>query len=176
MKTTFIYGLKDPVTNIIRYIGKTNNLKQRLKAHLNPARYKPTHKFNWIKKLREKGLKPTIEIIEEVDIKVWHEKEKYWILFYKNNNLVNCKEGGEGLTFANNTSFKKGHKSWNEGKGNIKICIICHKEFKSAKSAKKKSCSKECASIVRRDATKNTQFKKGTTPWNKNLKYEHNKK
>ena len=58
METTFIYGLVDPRTDEIRYIGKANDIRQRLKNHLNPARYRPTHKFNWIRKLRRLNMKP----------------------------------------------------------------------------------------------------------------------
>ena len=47
----YIYTLSHPITKEVRYVGKTKNPKQRLRAHTNPARYRPTHKFNWIKKL-----------------------------------------------------------------------------------------------------------------------------
>ena len=74
------------------------------------------------------------------------------------------------------TSFKKGSKSWNEGKGNIKKCIICGAEFKSSPAAKKKSCSKKCASVVRRDAQNSGKFVKGRVPWNKGKNYKHETK
>ena len=114
MKTTFIYKLIDPETNQVRYIGKSNDPKQRLKAHYNKARYKPTHKFNWIKTLKDRGIRPIMEIIEEVSIEIWKEREKYWIMFYLEQgfSLTNCTTGGDGLTFGNQTSFKKGHKVW----------------------------------------------------------------
>jgi group I intron endonuclease len=110
MKTTFIYALIDPRDGQIRYIGKTNNTKQRLQNHCNPARYQKTHKFNWIKLLRSKGLKPQIKVIEEIPVSQWKKREKYWIYYFKKQGckLVNTCGGGEGLTFANKTSFKKG--------------------------------------------------------------------
>lgn len=113
MKTN-IYTLIDSTTGQIRYVGKTNDLKRRLRAHCNPARFKKTHKFNWIKKLREQGLKPQIQLLEEVDMSKWKEREQWWISTLREQgcDLTNCGEGGEGLTFGNQTSFKKGHKSW----------------------------------------------------------------
>ena len=35
---TFIYSLTDPITNQIRYVGKTVNLEQRLYNHINHAK------------------------------------------------------------------------------------------------------------------------------------------
>ena len=110
MKTT-IYGLIDPTTKQLRYIGKTNNIKQRFKNHLNSCRDKNTHKRNWINYLKKNNLKPEIEIIDIVDTDKW----KYWEIFYISYfkmigcNLTNYTTGGDGLTFANKTSFKNGH-------------------------------------------------------------------
>lgn len=106
--TTKIYVLKDPNTNEVRYVGKTNNPEQRFKAHNNKARDLNTHKRNWINKLREENKKPIFEIIEEVPIEIWKQKEKEWIDYYISQNckLVNYVEAsGRGLTLGNNTSF-----------------------------------------------------------------------
>lgn len=107
----YIYILRDPITKKIRYVGKTNNIKQRYKNHINKNRDKKTHKRNWINKLREKGKKPIIEIIDEANNTNWKEKEKYWIRYYldKNCKLVNETNGGDGLSFGNKTSYKKGN-------------------------------------------------------------------
>lgn len=168
MKNTFIYILIDPRNDQVRYVGKANNTKQRLKNHCNPARYRCTHKFNWIKSLRKENLKPILIIIDEVLKSEWKFWERYWISQFLSwgFNLTNYTEGGDGLTYGNQTSFKKGDKSWNEGKGNVKICTVCGSKFKSPKSAKKISCSKKCASVVVRKATLNTQFNKNHKPWN----------
>jgi len=106
----FIYVLKNPINNKIRYVGKSRNLKQRFKNHINKCRDKNTHKRNWINKLIKDGLKPIMEMIEETNNDNWKEREKYWIKYYtdKGCKLVNHTEGGDGLTFGNQTSFKKG--------------------------------------------------------------------
>lgn len=133
--TCYIYLLRDPIDNEVKYIGKTNNLKVRLKAHLNPARFKNTHKFNWIKKLRNKNLKPTLEIIEKCSINNWKEREKYWIKYYLDagTKLTNKTDGGDGLTFGNQTSFKKG-EGGKEVEGYNKEGKLIHK-FQTAAEA-----------------------------------------
>lgn len=110
MLKTFIYILKCPVTQEIRYVGKTNNPEERLKNHLNSSRDKNTYKRNWLNKLKELKLKPIFEIIDEVPITEWHYWEKFYIKKYIDAGciLVNCTDGGDGLTFGNQTSFKKG--------------------------------------------------------------------
>ena len=62
-----IYTLKDPLTNEIRYIGKTKySLVDRLCKHL--ITYEKNHRANWIRKLSKQNLKPIIELLEEMDI------------------------------------------------------------------------------------------------------------
>jgi len=91
MKTTFIYGLKDPLTKEIRYVGKSNNPRIRLSSHLRDK--SKTYKVNWINKLKRKGLGPELVVLEEVEYDKWQEKEKFYIKYYE--NLTNYTEGGE---------------------------------------------------------------------------------
>ena len=109
----YIYCLVDPETLEPRYVGKTNNLAVRYKNHLNKARDKNTHKRNWLMKLKDLGLKPDLEILEETSVDEWKEREKYWIRMYRKAGfkLTNCTDGGDGLTVGNQTTFKKGHNS-----------------------------------------------------------------
>lgn len=118
MQTTNIYILIDPETNLIRYVGKANNISQRYKAHLNRARKHQIHKARWIAQLRSKGLKPRIEVLDIVFIEEWQFWESFWICQIRSwgFDLVNYTGGGEGCTFANQTSFKKGLIPWNTGK------------------------------------------------------------
>jgi hypothetical protein len=113
MNFTNIYTLRDPETNKIRYIGKANNVTQRYRAHLNKARKHQTHKKNWIESLKKKKLKPIIEVIDIVPLDDWRFWETYWISQIKTwgFDLVNHTSGGDGCTFANKTSFKKGENS-----------------------------------------------------------------
>jgi hypothetical protein len=110
METTNIYILIDPRDNKVRYVGKANNVSQRYKAHLNRARKHQIHKASWIKQLKDLGLKPIIEVIDVVPINEWIFWETYWIAQFKawGFDLINYTSGGDGCTFANQTSFKKG--------------------------------------------------------------------
>lgn len=95
---TFIYTLSDPDTNEIRYVGKSNNPKYRLRKHIELSKQdkNKTHKENWILSLLNKNLKPIIEIIDEVSIDEWEFWEIYWIYQFKTwgFNLTNTTTGG----------------------------------------------------------------------------------
>ena len=114
METTNIYVLIDPITGHVRYVGKANNVSERYRAHLNRARDHQTHKRNWINSLKKEGLKPIIQVIDVVPITEWVFWETYWISQMKSwgFDLLNYTFGGDGATFANKGSFKKGHQVW----------------------------------------------------------------
>ena len=90
---SYIYSLIDPVTEEIRYIGKTVNPSQRLSAHIKSGYKKGSHKECWIYGLLEKNLKPKMNIIEECLDDSWIEREKYYIRTLP--NLTNHTEGGD---------------------------------------------------------------------------------
>lgn len=91
----FIYALKDPRNNEVKYIGKTKNLEQRLKAHLG-CRLR-SKKTSWIKSLKSLGLEPVMEIVEMTENP--NEREVFWIDFYnKKTPLLNMTVGGTGGT------------------------------------------------------------------------------
>lgn len=111
-KYTNIYILIDPRNNLVRYVGKTNNIKKRYRAHNNITRDKSTHKRNWINELKNIGLKPLMEVIDVVYIDDWPYWESYWINQMKvwGFKLVNSTTGGDGTTFGNSGSFKKNER------------------------------------------------------------------
>ena len=113
---TFIYILIDPITDKVRYVGKSNNPYKRFECHLSKNNIK-SHKTNWIQSLLKKDIKPILCIIDEVDINEWKFWEVYWISQFKNwgFNLTNSTKGGDGCTFSNITSFNKNHVPWNKG-------------------------------------------------------------
>ena len=97
----FIYTLSDPCTNEIRYVGKTKNIDNRYKRHLQKCYLenysKNTYKSNWIKSLIEKGYKPLIEILDYGNENNINELEIYWIYQLRSwgYKLTNLSEGGE---------------------------------------------------------------------------------
>jgi hypothetical protein len=91
-----IYSLNDPITNEVRYIGKTiSPLYKRLSSHYRDR--KKSYKTHWINGLKKNGLKPIINIIEICNNENWEEREKYWIKhFRKITRLTNYLDGGQG--------------------------------------------------------------------------------
>jgi hypothetical protein len=98
-RKTLIYTLSDPLTNEIRYVGKTvKSLKERLTGHLYLRGKENNYRTNWIKSIVKSG---NIPIINQIDETTWdksQELEKYWIKKFKNEGyrLVNLTDGGEG--------------------------------------------------------------------------------
>lgn len=61
----FVYRLRCPLTQKIRYIGITWNPKARLAGHavLFKSAYDPWGKVDWVVSLRKVGLKPIMEVV-----------------------------------------------------------------------------------------------------------------
>ena len=95
-----IYGLKDPNTETIRYIGKSTTGLKLPYEHKKPKNLEKTsYKNHWIKKLLSSGQMYKVEIIEDVqDVTKLDEREKYWIAHYREivEDLTNLTDGGEG--------------------------------------------------------------------------------
>lgn len=98
----YIYTLKDPINNGIRYVGQTNNLKRRLARHITNSKNLTDnrHISNWIRSLNNLII---MDVIEVCDYLVRNEREKYWINYYKEKgfNLCNSSNGGAGAGINN---------------------------------------------------------------------------
>lgn len=94
----YIYTLKDPETQLVRYVGKSNNPRLRYNNHIQHSKKHrgSRHVVNWICSLLDKNLKPVLEIIEECNENNWAEREIYWIAYHKLHvDLTNYSKGGE---------------------------------------------------------------------------------
>jgi len=94
----YIYGLVDPETNDIRYVGKTTKLRARVCGHLNDK--SRCHRASWIQGLKAKGLEPRVVVLEEIEgAWPWQEAERYWIAHAKRQGwpLTNGTSGGDGV-------------------------------------------------------------------------------
>ena len=60
--TAYIYCLTDPITNQIRYVGKTVNLRTRYAMHL--LEKTNTRKNAWLKSLAKIEARPLMEVLE----------------------------------------------------------------------------------------------------------------
>ncbi len=97
----FIYTLKCPRTNAVRYVGWTTKPKQRLADHIRVEVYTPrtTYRQNWTMSLASIGLTPVMEIIETGSGDGWSDAERKWIAHYRavGARLTNTTDGGEGF-------------------------------------------------------------------------------
>lgn len=94
---TFIYTLKDPRTGACRYVGKSDNPKDRLRCHLKDTVV--CYRTNWIKELTTLGLKPILEVIDTVPKSEWKFWEREYISLFRalGFQLVNGTDGGDGM-------------------------------------------------------------------------------
>lgn len=100
MKHYIIYGLFDPRTGLLRYIGKSSTGLYRPKRHAQPYALKGnSHKENWIKLLLSLNLCYTIQILKESSKETLTQDEIDFIKQSKESgvSLVNSTNGGEGI-------------------------------------------------------------------------------
>lgn len=93
-----IYGLVDPRTNQVRYVGKTKNrLSRRLREHIRSAKtgkIRDKGKQNWLDELELSNLCPVIQSLEICEPDNWRERETFWCSQFE--NLLNCQKPGGG--------------------------------------------------------------------------------
>lgn len=91
-----IYGLIDPRTQRIKYIGQSIDCNQRLIQHM--ADTSETPKVKWITEIKSLGLKPLVVILDSAETRSdANYMENWWIICAKKQgwNLVNSTNPGE---------------------------------------------------------------------------------
>lgn len=95
-RTAKIYALIDPRDGRPRYVGQTRGryLCNRLAQHV--CRADRTPKSEWVQDLLLAGLRPSIELLEEVTLSRGDEVEDIWIqrLSAVQTDLLNRRDGG----------------------------------------------------------------------------------
>lgn len=97
-----IYGLTDPRTGEIRYVGQSSTGFARPSSHGSESKLRSaerTYKTRWIRQLKKLGLSYDIVILEEVPgVSDLDDRERFWIsrLKHVGNQLTNSTEGGHG--------------------------------------------------------------------------------
>lgn len=94
-----VYGLVDPHTLGVRYIGKSTSGLNRPKQHRAKSSLRDrTHRAHWILSLKNQGLDYVIAVLEETTLERLEESERWWIAYGRLSNweLTNLTEGGDG--------------------------------------------------------------------------------
>lgn len=114
--TVFIYALIDPRTEVVKYVGRTDNLARRTKAH----KVRPTNREMalWLQELAVAALEPSVKVLERVDATNCDAAEVRWIEAHRDTVLNrHCASLGgaredagrkapEGLGVARSITFK----------------------------------------------------------------------
>jgi hypothetical protein len=105
----YVYGLADPFSKEIRYVGVTYRPSRRLKDHLYSCKKLITHKDKWLATLIHKNTKPELIILATVSYSDVSEAEKHWVKHFKilGNRLTNATEGGEGCPSPSEETRRK---------------------------------------------------------------------
>lgn len=116
MNTFFIYGLIDPTTNELRYIGKSINPIVRLRKHISEKDKGDTYKNRWLRKLINNKIKPELIILDELS-NDWQYWESFYILYFKSLGckLTNATSGGDAPPLT------KGYKHSDESKRKMSV-------------------------------------------------------
>ena len=110
---TEIYGLYDPNTNELRYIGKANDSKKRLASHIRDARRRDYPVYRWINKLLSNRQFPVMKVLLVTDSERWKEDEKRIIKETRESGvkLLNVAEGGDAPYCSRETRAANGKKN-----------------------------------------------------------------
>jgi hypothetical protein len=105
-----IYGLFDPRDGQLRYVGKSTIGLERPKSHYSRSlkgHEGQTYKTNWIMSLSKVGLRPEVEVLEELPTpNGLDEAEIFHIAYYRSLgcSLTNLTDGGDGCWGRRNPS------------------------------------------------------------------------
>ncbi len=156
MSRFLIYGLTDP-DGTVRYIGKSTSGLFRPRAHGGAAlKNDRTHKGNWIRSIRARGLDYGVRVLEIVtDASALSTIEIRWIAYGRAEGwpLTNLTDGGEGAHGAIRTAEQRARLSaalrgkphpWNAGRNKSPEVIA---KIKAALTGRVRSAS-HCAAIA----------------------------
>lgn len=128
-----IYGLVDPRTLLVRYVGKSAKGMLRPREHRRQLHREDTYKARWLKSLLALGLDYTIVVLEEIasadllaDAEVWriaYGRASGWPL----TNLTDGGDGTAGRTVSAATKVKlTAAMSAPEVRGRISAAVMEH--------------------------------------------------
>lgn len=91
-----LYGLVDPRTGKVRYVGKANDSRKRLATHFRDARRRDTPVYRWMRKLQSLGLSPGLLVLDVVPHDHWKQRERDLIAEHRRGGpMLNVADGGD---------------------------------------------------------------------------------
>lgn len=92
---SYVYGLIDPRTRRIRYIGQSVDPDSRMRGHLSRSSNRAAQA--WINELKSLAMKPDLVILQEKTNDLYCKAEKRFIKFFrqKGSGLLNVRNGGD---------------------------------------------------------------------------------
>lgn len=109
----YIYALKDPFTDQIRYIGKSIRPHERLMNECNER--VNTHRSHWIQSVLARGQRPIQIILETLPHDAhWQSCEQMWIAYGRAQGwpLTNGTNGGDGVPGVSGDSLARMRATW----------------------------------------------------------------
>lgn len=192
MNRCSVYVLVDPITDYVRYVGKSINPKERLATHIRDARKGSVlHSRRWISGLLSKNKRPELIVLEECDsAEDANESEKHWIASFRimGANLTNRTDGGDGQSqgykpsqeaIAKMVGKLKGQKRTDESKARYKAAFnspevierrrVSHRKLMETNPAWLEATRSGRTGMKNSDETK----KKQSASWTEKRKLEH---
>lgn len=149
MSKGVIYGLCDPDTLELRYVGKTTRDSQvRLKGHLDDARRHPSTRLHyWLRSLTRRGAKPSLLVLERTSSEkpILDEAERRWIREMRaaGARLCNLTDGGDGFSSGHTVTATTRRRISRAMRGKTKSAEHREKIAASLRGRKTKPCSSE---------------------------------
>mgnify|MGYP003575081567 CR=1 FL=1 len=101
MTRNFIYGLIDPRSLLVRYVGYSSRGMDRPREHRKPSRTaEPSYRSSWIKSLLAEDLVYDIVVLEEAQSReALLDLERWWVAYGRACGwpLTNLTDGGDGM-------------------------------------------------------------------------------
>ena len=174
----FVYALKDPRSQNIRYVGITKDVEKRLKQHLYYAKCgQRSHKASWIREVLAAGSIPQIEILDTVD----HDEAAFWeiewirLLGALGSHLTNQTRGGDGLVdLSPEAKARQDSKRWGR-KHSAEACEKIRKARTGSTQSEQARLKISQANRGRKDSME-TRAKKSLAKKGAKFSVEHRKK
>lgn len=110
MYNNIIYGLVDPITGHLKYVGQSRQGLRRPRQHMERWQMRDTYKDRWILKLKKDNQSPLIVVIQEFDVPDdLNKAECFWISYFikMGFKLTNLTGGGDAIGSPSRASLIK---------------------------------------------------------------------